>query len=358
MIKTKKNKEIINYLSEHKLDTINLKGIIENNNPDIYINEEMTGVWVKDGYFNFVHTLDESFLEEVVEELKINAFTGFSGSQKFIRDYMYENEVIHWSNPCHLLTLENPPYDQSNLIDEIDSLKIEDAEIVNKYYEYKSDVSLDKIKDAIINRPSSCVRIDGIPVSFALLHEDNSIGYMYTLEEYRRKGYAYEVTKDISLKTIKSGRLPYIHIAHGNDSSLKLALKSGYKIQGDVYWFGIFNATGKELKDDYKKYHDLYSIYPTHLTSTISLGLDLDILDVTFEDNKDHIIASYNNETYRIDYYYEYEMYFMNMREEIPIDILRSILVKFSKDDYIYLLNLDKDYTGFGKINIHEEVTK
>lgn len=359
MIKTKINNKLLDILKKDELVTLNLKGVIENCNPDIYTNDAMTGLWLKDGFFNYLYTEEESFLneiiEEVLEELKDSAYIEFSGSHKFVRDYMCKNQTIHWINPCKLLVLEKPEFKKEDLINEIDSLTLDDAEFVNNHYEYKGDYSLDKIRDAIENRPTSCVRIDGKLVSYAVLNLDNSIGYMYTVKEHRKKGYAYEVTKDISLKTIKSGRLPYVQIHHWNNESLNLALKVGYEVCSDVYWIGILNPNGEDLKGDLKKFKDLYTYDPSHISTKLNMSLDFTPLEVTVEDMKDHILASFEGKIFKIKYVYEDEMYFLDLIDSVSNELLRSILIKFLLvEDYVCLLNLSEkfDDTGFRKLKI------
>jgi len=318
----------------------------------------MNGLWFKDGFFNYLYTEEESFLEEIIEEvleeLIDSAYVEFSGSNKFVKDYMYISQTIHWVNPCKLMILEKPKFNKEDIINEVDSLTLDDAEFVNNHYEYRSDYSLDKICDAIKNRPTSCVRIDGKPVSYAALNGDDSIGYMYTLKEHRNKGYAYEVTKDISLKVIESGRVPFVQIHHGNEKSLNLALKVGFEEYDDVYWFGILNPNGEDLKGDLRKYKDLYSYEATHISTKLNMLLDFTPLEVEVEDMKDHVRVSFKGKTFRIKYIYEDEMYFLDLIDSVSNELLRSILIKFlSSEDYVCLLSLSEkfDPTGFRKLN-------
>jgi len=132
----------------------------------------------------------------------------------------------------------------------VKSIDIKDAEIINHYYTYKDEVSLDKIKDDIENRPSSAIYVDGEIASWVLIHNDNSMGIMYTKEEYRGRGYAEYVTLDLANKILKSGHVPFLTIVDGNNMSPGLAKKCGFIHEG-VYtdWFGIISGTPKEFID-------------------------------------------------------------------------------------------------------------
>lgn len=358
MIKTKRNKRLYEILKSGEPSTLNVKGVMENDNPDVYTNNLQTGVLVKDGYFHFVYSEDESFLNDVKEELKNVGYYGISGANKVVKDYLYKTEFIHWENPCKFLTLEHPHFTKDDLIESIDSLTMDDAEFVNDHYQYKHEGSLKKIQEAIEHRPTSCVRIEGVPVSYALLHEDNSIGYMYTLDEHRKKGYAFEVTKDIVLKTIASGRTPYVHIAHWNHKSIGLALKAGFKEVCDVYWFGVLNLKGDEIQAEIKRFNELYYKKATHLTNTLKLKRDFTPFEVTVEDKVTHIEATYQDTTYKIKYILGDEVYFMDIEEPIPNDVLRSILLNFlPEEEFVCFFHFDDsfDQTGFYRLNINQK---
>lgn len=52
---------------------------------------------------------------------------------------------------------------------------------------------MEQIKKDIQNRPSSAIYNDNEIASWVLVHNDNSMGIMYTKDEYRNKGYAVDI---------------------------------------------------------------------------------------------------------------------------------------------------------------------
>ncbi|MCH4890344.1 GNAT family N-acetyltransferase [Acidaminobacter sp. JC074] len=207
---------------------MNVRGMLLNTDNEAYYEDE--SIWIKDNYFNFLYTEDLDFLLEF--DKRVGNEFGFSGANDFVLDYYKDHELIHWKNSCNQY---HYPGDKFESVMDLDSLSLEDADYVNEHYEYNNDDSLKKIKHAIKSRPTSCLRLDGKNVSFVLLHDDDSIGYMFTLPEYRGKGYAYELTKDIINKTIDLGRLPYVQIVCSNKKSIGLALKTGFVFHGIVH---------------------------------------------------------------------------------------------------------------------------
>ncbi len=353
MEKTKINPEILAFLDSGGIETINIRGFIENSNPDIITNEEMTGVWINDGYFNFLYSNDDNFITKVLNQLKEQAFVGFSGTSKYVRDFIFKSEIFHWENPCKLFTLCNPSFSHRDIKIEVDSLTESDAKIVDDNYEFKHDESINEIKDAINTRPTSCVRIDGVLASYAALHQDNSIGYMYTLEEYRNKNYAYEVSRDLILKTIASNRIPYVHIIEWNKSSLKLADKVGLKFAKDVSMFGIINPSSKDFDGDKKKFYEVFNKVPTHITTKLELASNFKNLVLEVKRTDKQIIISDSNKSYKIKYSKSDECYLFDVALKIPNNVLRSALLEFlDTDDYLVMINLENSVNanGFTKI--------
>ena len=80
-----------------------------------------------------------------------------------------------------------------------------------------------------------------------LVHEDDSLGIMYTLEEHRRKGYAEVVTRDLVRKQLAAGRTPFLQIRDDNGMSPGLALKCGFVKEGNCDWFGLMTGMPREV---------------------------------------------------------------------------------------------------------------
>jgi predicted GNAT family acetyltransferase len=71
------------------------------------------------------------------------------------------------------------------------------------------------------------------------MHDDNSMGIVYTKEEHRGKGYAADATIDLASKIIKSGKIPYLQIIKSNSMSPGLAKKCRFLQCGHISWMGI-----------------------------------------------------------------------------------------------------------------------
>jgi hypothetical protein len=253
IIKTTFGKPIYDFLSKNKIINLNLIGFLENvPDAEVYVDNEAnpTGVVARKGYFSSLYTENDDFLNEVLDTLYKDGFYGFRAIYRPIAEKIRSRFLVNWESLNALYYLPVKEVDLSQIKNQMKSIDIKDAEIINHYYTYKDEISLDKIKDDIENRPSSAIYVDGDIASWVLIHNDNSMGIMYTKEEYRGRGYAEEVTLDLVNKILKSGHVPFLTIVDGNNMSPGLAKKCGFIHEG-VYtdWFGIISGTPKELMD-------------------------------------------------------------------------------------------------------------
>ncbi|WP_459195589.1 GNAT family N-acetyltransferase [Wukongibacter baidiensis] len=262
MIKrTKRSKEIIEFLKTNLLINLNILGIIENiSDVDIYVDDEKNprGVFIKRGYMHYIYSNEDSFIDEVAETFFKEGFFGFAGVEKSIAEKIKGKFQRHWENPCTLYYLPEENLNLDLIKNEVQSVDIRDAEIVDKYYEFSHSQSLQAISRDIKDRPSSAVYVDGEIASWVLVHEDNSMGIMYTKKEHRKKGYAVDVSIDLAEKIINSGKIPYLQIIEENNMSPGLAKKCGFEKCGHVSWFGIIAGTPKELIEINQKSHEQF----------------------------------------------------------------------------------------------------
>lgn len=251
IIKTNLSKPIYDFLNKNRLINLNLIGFLENvPDAEVYVDNETcpTGVVARKDYFSSLYTENDDFLNEVLDTLYKDGFYGFRAVYRPIAEKIRSRFIVNWESLNALYYLPEKEVDLSRIKNPIKPIDIKDAEIINHYYTYKDEISLDKIKDDIENRPSSAIYVDGDIASWVLIHNDNSMGIMYTKEDYRARGYAEEVTLDLANKILKSGHVPFLTIVDGNNMSPGLAKKCGF-VHEDIFtdWFGIISGTPKEL---------------------------------------------------------------------------------------------------------------
>jgi len=95
------------------------------------------------------------------------------------------------------------------------------------------------VEERIRNGVALGIRADGKLVAWSITHDDGSVGFMNVLEGYRRRGYATAVTAAMVKKLLERGELPFVHIEEDNYKSMNLALKTGFRKHGRVYWIKL-----------------------------------------------------------------------------------------------------------------------
>ena len=267
LLQTQKTDEILSYLRLNERVNLNIIGKIENNSElPIYTDNPKAplGVLVKAGYMHFLYTESDAFIEAVLSQHMSEGFFGFAGLDQKLAAKIKETQIVMWSNPCTIYAyLKDQVEDLTGEYD-LRPIAYEDAETVDKYYEYRGAHSIHEIRNDIKDRPSSAVYINNEPVCWVLVHEDNSMGIMYTKEEHRRKGLAEVVSKDLTRRIIEKGQTPYLQIVDGNSKSHGLAKKCGFEEVGACEWFGIIRGEPKEIQEmalqAVKAFKDVYGI--------------------------------------------------------------------------------------------------
>jgi GNAT superfamily N-acetyltransferase len=250
IIKTEKSKAIMNFLKENLLVNLNTIGAIENiPEAEIFVDdvENPKGVIVKKGYFYYIYSEEDSFIDEFANTFLKDGFYGFAGIDAAIATRIKKKFQVSWENPCTLYYLPKENLDLSLIKNPVQDIDLKDLEIIDKYYEFRHPGSIEAIRKDIEFRPSSAVYVDGEPVCWVVVHDDNSMGIMYTREEHRRKGYAVDVTMDLAAKIYERGMVPYLQIIERNNMSPGLAKKCNFVKCGEVSWFGIISGLPKEF---------------------------------------------------------------------------------------------------------------
>ena len=231
-------KDLIN---EDKIAHLNTSGIIRlKDDYDLFVDdlEDPDGYIITKDDWYIVYYKEKA--REDVLEMAVEKPRKFSGVHKRFFDDIREKREIDFHEVCYLYYLEADDFNYKEPEYEVDSLTVDDAKIVDEHYTYQSedDTSFEYIKKTIQERPTAVIRDDeGNPISWSVVRDDGSMGIAYTLEEYRRQGYAAAVNMELLKRTIDFGLMPYVHIVTDNRASISLAERLGFKRNGKVVWF-------------------------------------------------------------------------------------------------------------------------
>ncbi len=249
MQKLDKEDKLQAFFSQDKIAHVNTAGVINlKDEYEIYVDdkEEPSAYLLQKGKWHIINTADTTVNRAaagMVEEILAEGSPKFSGVLHKFYELIAGKADIEFAETCYLYYMkpENFVYEPPEVA--VDSLKVEEAEIVNHYHPYSEDVpeDINRIKKLIENFPAYTVRDrEGNPVSWALLRDDGSLGMAHTLKEHRRQGYAYAITIELLQSTIELGLTPYLHIVTDNSPSISLAEDLGFNRYDErVVWFGV-----------------------------------------------------------------------------------------------------------------------
>mgnify|MGYP005836878225 CR=1 FL=1 len=119
------------------------------------------------------------------------------------------------------------------------SLSDTDAAYIYERSKYKEYTSIAYIADRIKNGTGLGIFEKGMPVAWAITHDDGAIGFLNVLEEYRGKGYGHDVTVAMVSRLLREGEVPFVHIEEENKKSMNLAMKVGFKQDRRTHWIKL-----------------------------------------------------------------------------------------------------------------------
>ncbi|MCL2853157.1 MAG: hypothetical protein FWE20_09020 [Defluviitaleaceae bacterium] len=243
--RTNANNHVIKFLEADKHTNLNILGYLDyDRRADIYLygGDMEKGVIIGSAEqdFFFVATENQYFIDEFWKSLP-SGFKIFSAVPAQTALIFEQSYGFAWCNPCkaYVFTGKSEPFENSEYKHE--ALTADDIEEVYYYYTFKEEVPIDPIRENILTKDSSCIRVNGELAAWCMVHaEDGSMGPIYTKEEYRRLGLAKIITSRLIGKLLAKNIVPYVQIISDNAASLSMIKDfEMMEYSHDCVWFGI-----------------------------------------------------------------------------------------------------------------------
>ena len=165
-------------------------------------------------------TEDAQFAERVINS--VEGETELCGIAPELTCALREKYRFEWETNCILHAWNGQPLPHK-VLHETHPISAKYAKIISDGTPYRA--ATEEVEECIARRPSAAVHIDGQPVSWCLCHLEKSLGMLFTLPEYRRKGLALDVMTALCNEVISRGDTPFAYIITDNTASLALAAK-------------------------------------------------------------------------------------------------------------------------------------
>lgn len=227
--------DIISLLQEDKIKNINMINFIENYRIH-YMERFKDSVVVKgksDENWVYLSSSSKDELKTLLERCKEDEF--FVAIEDWMIPLILENREMDWKLSCMKLVFpENKELPQCKY--DIKKLKPEDAEYIFHNSKYKDYTSIPYITSRIENGVAIGIYEGDKLIAWLMTHDDGAIGFLNVLPEYRKKGYAYDLTISMikDLRSLKE--ISFVHIEEDNYKSMNLALKTGFVKTGKIHW--------------------------------------------------------------------------------------------------------------------------
>lgn len=228
--------ELIRELEKSRHRNINLINFIKNY-PVISIYRANRSVLVKgrsDHIWAYLSTESHYELLELLRFVEKDDIH-FAVAEEWMVPYISKARSIKKIFKCTKFFLDESALLPQPII-KIQKIDSKDAAFIFRHYKYCGFVSEDYIKERIENGIALGIYVNRSPIAWVITHDDGAMGCMNVLPEYRRRGYAHELTISLANILRSHGELVYVHIESDNIESSNLIKKIGFKPFSVVNW--------------------------------------------------------------------------------------------------------------------------
>ena len=235
----KEKEDAIKYLNKNEIYNLSIIGYIKENplkrivrQGDSFLAQgSVEERWV------YLSSEDEKELTDLIRNLDVEDkyFGALDGWQ--IPHLTKDNE-IEWLINAYQYHYPDDKEIPRNKI-ETHQLTPKDSEYIISQSIYKDMLSVEYLNERINRSVSAGIYEDRKLVAWALTHDDSSLGSMHVLEDYRRRGYAKEITISLLRQCREIGKIPFLQCEDKNIPAQKLVEGIGFVKDRNVSWLKL-----------------------------------------------------------------------------------------------------------------------
>ncbi len=226
--------KVIDVLKKDIHSNINTINFINNQEITFHklINKSSLIKGISDELWVYINATEEQDLKELLKSAIDDEY--FFG-EEWVIPFIGEEKEFEWKLECEKLVLPKETFVPSPITN-VFPLNVKDAEYIQNIHTYADYTDVSYIEERIRNGVAFGIREDNKLAAWAMTHDDGAIGFLYVLPEYRKRGYAQDITDKMIVEIRRRGGIPFVHIEKDNIKSINLAKKVGFVSHSTVVW--------------------------------------------------------------------------------------------------------------------------
>ncbi|SKA06886.1 GNAT family N-acetyltransferase [Selenihalanaerobacter shriftii] len=190
-----------------------------------------------DHLWAYVSSEDKDELIHLINKYKYET-KYFASIESWMKPIIQKNKDVEWELQTKRFIF--PEHLEIGVLDNrVKRLKSSDANYIYNNSHYKEVTSIKYIQERINQGVSAGITKNNKLIAWGLTHDDNALGFLHVLPEYRRQGYAEEITKCLIQKQRSENKEVFLNIEIDNFKSESLATKLGFVFDRKISWFKI-----------------------------------------------------------------------------------------------------------------------
>jgi 8-oxo-dGTP diphosphatase len=198
----------------------------------------------------YISSPGERELKDVLERLTEDD-RDFAAIEEWMLPLLIRGRALSWELSMMRLVLPEEVTFPKTPLSHITPLSPDDAEYMYEHSVYQAVTRPEYIRARIQGGPGAGIRDSGKLAAWLMTQDDGSIGVLHVLDEYRGRGYAYDLTVYLIARLREQARIPFVHIEETNTKSMNLALKIGFRKDRRIHWFKIKPENASADSGDY-----------------------------------------------------------------------------------------------------------
>ncbi|HEX7714751.1 MAG TPA: GNAT family N-acetyltransferase [Bacillota bacterium] len=229
---------IIRLLSEEPVRNMAVLGFFKNYPlaRSVQFGDSLVLLGESDHLWGYVSSQSECELTRLFEEPVGTKF--FASVEEWMKPVIAKNFEVEWelSTDRYLLPANHPIDPPPRMTC---TLEVPFAEYIFDHSDYKAFTSVEYLRDRIARGISAGVIENGTLAAWALTHDDNSLGCLHVLPEFRRKGFAKAIMGSLIIQKRKAGEPVFLNVEPSNISSRNLVTGMGFVLDRKISWIKL-----------------------------------------------------------------------------------------------------------------------